>query len=272
MLIFDETISGFRLALGGAAARYGVTPDLAVYGKAMAAGYPCSALVGSRDLFAGVAAGRVTHAGTFNGNVIATAAVVASLDELEVDGVYPQVEAVGTALLKGLRDLAKSHDLALHFQGFPMAFHASFNASGAILTSYDDLLKVDATRYAALANVLIEHGVWVSFRGIWYVSTAHTQSDVVETLGPRRQGAGRLWWPGMSTLVRGGGTRDRTDRHRGSAHLWCGATAGAVGSQAEARAGARGAFVMTGPDDFAGGAGSQSNTRFSCTWRQACSQ
>jgi glutamate-1-semialdehyde 2,1-aminomutase len=182
VLIFDETISGFRLALGGAAARYRVTPDLAVYGKAMAAGYPCSALVGSRDLFAGVAAGRVTHAGTFNGNVIATAAVVASLDELERDGVYPQVEAVGTALLKGLRELAQSHDLALHFQGFPMAFHASFNASGSMLTSYDDLLKVDAARYASLANVLIEHGVWVSYRGIWYVSIVHRESDVMETL------------------------------------------------------------------------------------------
>ena len=63
VLIFDETISGFRVALGGAAERYGVHPDLAVYGKAMAAGWPCAALAGRRDLFADVASGAVTHAG-----------------------------------------------------------------------------------------------------------------------------------------------------------------------------------------------------------------
>ena len=78
VLIFDETITGFRVALGGAAERYGVHPDLAVYGKAMAAGWPCAALAGRRDLFADVASGAVTHAGTFNGNTIAAAAVLAS--------------------------------------------------------------------------------------------------------------------------------------------------------------------------------------------------
>ena len=77
VLIFDETISGFRVALGGAAERYGVHPDLAVYGKAMAAGWPCAAIAGRRDLFADVTTGEATHAGTFNGNTIATAAVLA---------------------------------------------------------------------------------------------------------------------------------------------------------------------------------------------------
>jgi glutamate-1-semialdehyde 2,1-aminomutase len=182
VLIFDETITGFRVALGGAAERYGITPDLAVYGKAMAAGYPCAALVGSRALFAGVADGSVTHAGTFNGNVIATAAVVASLDELEAGLVYTQVEAIGTLVMDGLRELAQSHGIALHVQGLPMAFHASFNPSGSTLDSYDDLLALDAARYGTLAMVLIEHGVWVAYRGIWYVSVAHGPADVAETL------------------------------------------------------------------------------------------
>src|SRR5580698_2663886 len=92
VLIFDETISGFRVALGGAAERFGVFPDLAVYGKAMAAGWPCAALAGRRDLFADVATGALTHAGTFNGNTIAAAAVLASLDELENREVYAHVE------------------------------------------------------------------------------------------------------------------------------------------------------------------------------------
>jgi glutamate-1-semialdehyde 2,1-aminomutase len=182
VLVFDETITGFRVALGGAAARYAVTPDLAVYGKAMAAGYPCAALVGSRALFAGVADGSVTHAGTFNGNVIAASAVVASLDELERDGVYDQVEAIGAAVMDGLRELASSHGIALHLQGLPMAFHASFNPSGSTMDSYDDLLALDSARYGTLATVLIEHGVWVAYRGIWYVSVAHGSADVAETL------------------------------------------------------------------------------------------
>jgi glutamate-1-semialdehyde 2,1-aminomutase len=182
VLVFDETITGFRVALGGAAARYGVTPDLAVYGKAMAAGYPCAALVGARALFAGVADGSVTHAGTFNGNVIAASAVVASLDELERDGIYTQVEAIGTSVMDGLRELAGSHGIALHLQGLPMAFHASFNPSGSTMDSYDDLLALDSARYGTLATVLIECGVWVAYRGIWYVSVAHGSADVAETL------------------------------------------------------------------------------------------
>jgi glutamate-1-semialdehyde 2,1-aminomutase len=182
VLIFDETITGFRVALGGAAERYGVTPDLAVYGKAMAAGFPCAAIVGSAALFAGVADGSVTHAGTFNGNVIAAAAVVASLDELEAGDVYAQVEVIGTSVMEGLRDLARSHRIDLHVQGLPMAFHACFNPSGSTLDSYDDLLALDAARYGTLAKVLIEHGVWVAYRGIWYVSVAHGPADVSETL------------------------------------------------------------------------------------------
>src|SRR5262249_57977872 len=95
--------TGFRVALGGAAERYGVVPDLAVYGKAMAAGWPCAALAGRRDLFAGVASGAVTHAGTFNGNTIAAAAVLASLDELASAEVYPQGGGGGTARSGGGR-------------------------------------------------------------------------------------------------------------------------------------------------------------------------
>ena len=111
VLIFDETISGFRLALGGAAERYGVYPDLAVYGKAMAAGWPCAALAGRRDLFADVATGAVTHAGTFNGNTVATAAVLASLDELASGEVYERVSQVGTALMESIRSCAAASQL-----------------------------------------------------------------------------------------------------------------------------------------------------------------
>jgi glutamate-1-semialdehyde 2,1-aminomutase len=183
VLIFDETISGFRVALGGAAERFGVHPDLAVYGKAMAAGWPCAAIAGRRDLFAGVASGAVTHAGTFNGNTIATAAVLASLDELESGEVYEQIGKVGTALMQSIRDCAEASGLALHIQGLPMAFHASFAPPGqGPVTRYRDLARSDPDRYARLADALIAERVWVARRGIWYVSAAHTEADVAETL------------------------------------------------------------------------------------------
>jgi glutamate-1-semialdehyde 2,1-aminomutase len=182
-LIFDETISGFRVALGGAAERFGVHPDLAVYGKAMAAGWPCAAIAGRRDLFAGVASGAVTHAGTFNGNTIATAAVLASLDELDSGEVYEQIGKVGTALMQSIRDCAEASGLALHVQGLPMAFHASFAPPGqGPVTRYRDLARSDPERYARLADALIAQRVWVARRGIWYVSAAHTEADVAETL------------------------------------------------------------------------------------------
>jgi glutamate-1-semialdehyde 2,1-aminomutase len=182
VLIFDETISGFRLALGGAAERYGVYPDLAVYGKAMAAGWPCAALAGRRDLFADVATGMVTHAGTFNGNTVATAAVLASIDELASGEIYERVSQVGTALMQSIRSCAEATMPGLHIQGLPMAFHARFAASSPPITRYDQLQRSDLGRYGRLASTLIEHGVWVARRGIWYVSAAHTAADVAETL------------------------------------------------------------------------------------------
>jgi len=182
VLCFDETISGFRLALGGAAERFGVHPDLAVYGKAMAAGWPCAALVGRRELFDGVASGAVTHAGTFNGNTIATAAVRACLDELVSGGIYEQVDTVGSALISGLRELFGARGVPIRLQGLPMAFHARFDESDEPITSYAGLQALDGEAYREFARALIAARVWVAYRGIWYVSAAHTPADVTETL------------------------------------------------------------------------------------------
>ena len=147
VLIFDETITGFRIAVGGAAERFGVLPDLAVYGKAMAAGWPCVALVGRRDLFEGVASGVVVHAGTFNGNTGATAAVLACLNEIGGGEIHRQVERVGTSLMQTLAAVFDEHDLGLVVQGLPMAFHVRFADPGEPVTRYQQLLDSDTTRY-----------------------------------------------------------------------------------------------------------------------------
>jgi glutamate-1-semialdehyde 2,1-aminomutase len=182
VLIFDETISGFRLGLDGAAGKFGVDPDLAVYGKAMAAGWPCAALVGRRDLFDGVASGAVTHAGTFNGNTIATAAVLASLDELQDGSVYRRIETVGGTLMGALRGLILDNDLPMQIQGLPMAFHMRFDESAEPITTYERAQSLDTKRYGEFARRLIDLGVWIAYRGIWYVSAAHSVLDVDETV------------------------------------------------------------------------------------------
>ena len=171
VLVFDEVITGFRLSLGGAAERFGVTPDLAIYGKAMAGGWPAAALAGSSGLMARFADG-VAHAGTFNASVMACAATVATLRQLRDDPPYDRVEAYGDALMDGIRDLAKLHDVPLRVQGVGIAFHASFGDPDPV-HDLRDLQRLDLVRYQRFASRLAEHGVWVAGRGIWYVSTVH---------------------------------------------------------------------------------------------------
>lgn len=182
VLVFDETISGFRVALGGAAQRFGVAPDLAIYGKAMAAGWPAAALAGCEPIMSLFADGRVGHFGTFNGNVVACAAITAGLEHLVVHDPYPQVEELGSRLMAGLRELAVAHGFAAHVQGLPMAFHLSLPARERDIESFDELQETDRAAYERLTADLLAEGVWVARRGVWYVSAAHTGADIDETL------------------------------------------------------------------------------------------
>ena len=179
VLIFDEVISGFRLALGGAAAVYGVTPDLATYGKAMAGGWPVAALAGRAELMERFGTAEVNHSGTFNASVMAMAATCAALRCLTETPPYDGIVAHGRALMHGLRELGKRHDLPLRVQGVPAAFHASFG-DPTVVFDYRGLARLDRERYAAFARVLADSGIWVAGRGIWYVSAAHGSEELDE--------------------------------------------------------------------------------------------
>lgn len=176
VLIFDEVISGFRLGLGGAAARFGVTPDLATYGKAMAAGYPVSALAGRAELMCRFGTGEVNHSGTFNGSVPAMAATVAAITYLRTSPPYAAIAEHGDQLMNAIRELGFAHGIPLRVKGLPMAFHVSFGE--VEVTDYRSLQKLDLARYAKLAAQLVRHGIWVARRGVWYVSAAHGPSEL----------------------------------------------------------------------------------------------
>ncbi|WP_312869033.1 aspartate aminotransferase family protein [Amycolatopsis pithecellobii] len=176
VLIFDEVISGFRLGLGGGAARYGVTPDLVTYGKAIAGGFPVAALAGNAELMSRFGTGEVNHAGTFNSSVMATAAVTATLTSLLEDPPYDRITQHGNALMAGLREISAAHNVPLRIVGLPQAFHVAFG--DADVTDYRSLQQLDLARYEQLSRVLVEHGIWVAGRGVWYVSASHGEREL----------------------------------------------------------------------------------------------
>lgn len=187
VLIFDEVITGFRLALGGAAERYGVEPDLAVYGKAIAGGFPVAAVAGRGELMERYGSGEVNHSGTFNGCVMGAAAIVASIDALVEDPPYERAEAHGQRLMAGLRAAAREAEVPLRVQGPGIGFHASFTRDGVdpeahAVRGLRDLVDLDRPRYRAFARRLAEERVWVAGRGVWYVSAAHGETELADAL------------------------------------------------------------------------------------------
>src|SRR5262249_19340967 len=125
--------------------------------------------------------GTVNHSGTFNASVMATSAILATLDVLTENPPYERVSEYGTTLQGELLRLADSHGLPLRTQGLPMAFHASFGAR-AVVNDYRALAALDSARYATFAYSLAQQGVWVAARGIWYVSAAHGEQELAATI------------------------------------------------------------------------------------------
>lgn len=183
LLYFDETITGFRLGLHGAQGRFGITPDLSSFAKAMAGGFANAALVGKADYMRRFAEG-VNHSGTFNSNVIAMAASAAAIAELEKnDGaIYTQLDQIGRQLMVGLHELGQRHGLPLHIQGVPTAFHLSFTELDAIRDYRDFAGDCDKERYSRFCVAMLERGIRLIERGVWYISAAHTSAHVEETL------------------------------------------------------------------------------------------
>ena len=183
ILYFDETITGFRLSLAGAQGYFGVTPDLSSFAKAMAGGFANAALVGKRDLMIRFAQG-VNHSGTFNSNIISMAASVAAITELERDNgaVYRHINKLGTQLMTGLADLGRRLEIPLHVQGLPCAFHLSFTEEPPLRDYRDWAAKTDKERYNEFTLAMLTNGIRLIGRGIWYVSAAHTEDHVAQTL------------------------------------------------------------------------------------------
>jgi glutamate-1-semialdehyde 2,1-aminomutase len=177
LLIFDEVITGFRTGLGGAQAWFGVTPDLAVFGKAMASGYPISVLCGKREYMQLIANGTVIHAGTMNSGNPTVAAALATLDVLEKEQVPARLKTLGLRLMAGLRDVSQSVGHPLLVQGLGPMFHTGFHAAPKV-TDLRGVLGYDRAKYAAFVGGMQDRGIRLIGRGLWYISAAHTEADI----------------------------------------------------------------------------------------------
>lgn len=176
VLIFDEVITGFRVGLQSAQGRLGVIPDLAVFGKAVAAGFPLSVIAGRRELMDLVARRQVAHVGTFNGNPVVLAAAEAALDVLSRPGTYERLETLGARLAEGLRAAAASAGIDAWVEQVGAVAYMHLRKGPA--HNYRDLTTDDDATYLEFTGALAERGSFTTPRGLWYVSTAHTEIDV----------------------------------------------------------------------------------------------
>jgi len=181
VLIFDEVITGFRLSAGGAQQRFGVTPDLATFGKAIANGFPVAALAGCADLMDQFVTAGVMHGGTYNGHPVNMAATVATLRELARGEVYSLIEKRGGRLMKGIGEILSRASIAARIHGFPSIFHVAFGATQPIET-FRDTFSIDKARYVRFTTALVERGVRALERGAWFLSSEHDEAVIDRTL------------------------------------------------------------------------------------------
>jgi glutamate-1-semialdehyde 2,1-aminomutase len=170
--IFDEVITGFRLASGGAREYYGVNPDLSVYGKAFAGGFPMSAVAGRMEMFDVLRDGRTFHAGTYNGNPICLAAASATLEVLSQPDTYSRMHTHGKQLQEAIRSKAKACGKQLAICGAGTIFNVHWGVASAP-TDYRETLKSDSSANARFRLAMLDEGVYLLPDGRWYVGAAH---------------------------------------------------------------------------------------------------
>jgi glutamate-1-semialdehyde 2,1-aminomutase len=182
LLIFDEVISGFRVARGGAQERYGVMPDLTILGKVIGGGLAAAAYGGPPVLMERIApAGDVYQAGTLSGNPVAVAAALATLELLDT-GAYRHLEHVTERLADGLRGAAQAAGVPLQVQSIPGLLTPFF--SDRPVSEYEGAAACDLDAYATWCRALLTHGVYppASQFEAWFPSLAHSDADVERTL------------------------------------------------------------------------------------------
>ncbi|MBK5071993.1 glutamate-1-semialdehyde 2,1-aminomutase [Budviciaceae bacterium CWB-B4] len=184
LLIIDEVMTGFRVALGGAQAYYNVTPDLTCLGKIIGGGMPVGAFGGRRDVMAALApTGPVYQAGTLSGNPIAMAAGYACLSQLTDVGVYSQLAERTEQLANGLLEAAKRQGIPLVMNYVGGMFGIFFTDADSV-TCYQDVVKCDVERFKRFFHLMLQEGVYLAPSAFeaGFMSLAHSAKDIQRTI------------------------------------------------------------------------------------------
>lgn len=184
VLIFDEVMTGFRVARGGAQSLFGITPDLTTLGKVIGGGMPVAAFGGRADIMSQIAPlGPVYQAGTLSGNPVAMAAGIATLGALDEDGFYERLENTATELTRGLRDAAVANGLHLATGALGGMFGFAFSKRES-LRNYGDVLEADTGLFKKFFHAMLERGFYFAPSAFeaGFVSSAHSAGDIAETI------------------------------------------------------------------------------------------
>ena len=187
ILIFDEVMTGFRVAHGGAQAHYGITPDLSCFGKIIGGGLPVGAYGGRRDLMNHVAPqGPVYQAGTLSGNPLAMAAGIATLNALKAPGFYENLGAASERLLNGLLDVGQQTGIAV--SGKRVGSMLGLYFTDRAVENFEDAKTADLERFSTYYRLMLANGVYLApsqFEAA-FVSAAHTPEVIDETIAAAR--------------------------------------------------------------------------------------
>jgi glutamate-1-semialdehyde 2,1-aminomutase len=205
VLIFDEVMTGFRVAPGGAQELYGITPDLTTLGKILGGGLPCAAFGGRADIMNQLAPlGPVYQAGTLSGNPLAMAAGIATVGYLldHRDEVYPLLESLSDAVTKGIASEAAAAGVPMVVNRVGAMFTWFF--TGAPVTDYASAARSDTTAFARFHRAMLEQGVWLpcsQFEAA-FLGSAHSPEDIRETVAAAKAAfaaVGRSNFAGLQT-------------------------------------------------------------------------
>lgn len=183
LLVFDEVMTGFRIAYGGAQEKFGITPDLTTLGKVIGGGLPVGAYGGRRDIMAMVApSGPMYQAGTLSGNPLAMTAGIKTLELLQKPGTYEYLEKITHKLSKGLLQVAKETGHAVCGGSISAMFGMFF--TGGPVHNYEDAKKADTAKFGRFHRGMLERGVYLapSQYEAGFTSLAHTDADIDRTL------------------------------------------------------------------------------------------
>jgi glutamate-1-semialdehyde 2,1-aminomutase len=188
VLIFDEVMTGFRVALGGAQARYGIKPDLTTLGKVIGGGLPVGAFGGKREIMEKIAPlGPVYQAGTLSGNPVAVAAGLATLKLVEAKDFQAKIEATTRSLIDGLNAEARKANVVFSAQSVGSMFGLYFRALPP--TSFAEVMQCDKNRFNRFFHGMLERGIYLapSAYEAGFVSASHGQAEIDATLAAARE-------------------------------------------------------------------------------------